>query len=349
MAKDRKQCPVALIVASGLLENAALGLVDVGVSGGIDERWRAFGKALRAVGFDLSITGCEKLNAAEVGREGRVEYVAQMVGGVRAPSAREGFNTYPFDRLHAHFVLREQARTMHDYFNELKPATFVPEFATNPPPAPVPDVVDLSACLRPRAEAWPPALQTLDDLLRERRFDADVIKIDTDGSDFAVLCGAQTALSQCPVLCVIIEANFAGHVAAAANTFANIDIYLRSLGFSLFDLEGPWRYARNDLPAPFLNPFPGPSATGQVIWADAIYLRDLAQPRYFSAFDVRIDLPKLAKLIAIAHLLGIPDFAVELAQRYRAGLSASLDVDQLVAALSAGGRHLQPSGAAGAG
>lgn len=326
--------PIELIVASGVLDEAPFGLVDVGASGGIDPRWRAFGPRLSALAFDPSITGCERLNAAEAEREGDVRYIAQLVGG-RAPARpREAFNTYPFDRLQAHAVLREQSLAMDDYFNELKPAKFVEGYQIRrggEAAAPV----DLSARLRSREPEWPKKPATLDEILLEQNFDADFIKIDTDGVDFAVLCGAEAALTHCPVTSVLIEANFAGEVSPAANTFANIDIFMRTNGFALFDLNGPWRYRRQDLPGPFLHPFPSQNATGQVLWSDALYMRDLALPAYHDLFDVKIDVAKVCKLIATAYAFELPDVAVELANRYHAAIAARLDAGALIEALSA--------------
>lgn len=327
--------PIEIIVASGVLEGAPFGLVDVGASGGIDPRWRVFGASLSALAFDPSITGCERLNQAEADQPGDVRYFAQIVGGRRPPRPREAFNSYPFDRLHATAVLREQSLALDDYFNELKPTKFVEDYQILRPSGKAPAPPDLSQRLRPRNAEWPAAPATLDAILREQNFDADFIKIDTDGTDFAVLCGAETALANCPVTAVLIEANFAGDLSPAANTFTNIDTFLRTHGFSLFDLSGPWRYSRQDLPAPFLHPFPSQSVAGQVLWSDALYLRDLAIPPYHDLFDIKIDVAKVCKLVAIAYSFDLPDFAVELVNRYRNAIAERLDAASLIEALSA--------------
>ena len=40
-------------------------LLDIGCSGGIDPKWRAFGARLRAIGIDASETECRRLASLE--------------------------------------------------------------------------------------------------------------------------------------------------------------------------------------------------------------------------------------------------------------------------------------------
>ena len=55
-------------------------LLDVGCSGGLDPRWRAFGSRLQAIGIDASRAECARLAKAET--LAGVEYVAAFVAGV---------------------------------------------------------------------------------------------------------------------------------------------------------------------------------------------------------------------------------------------------------------------------
>jgi FkbM family methyltransferase len=258
--------------------------------------------------------------------------VAKAAAGALPPVAPRAYSTYPLRRLAAEEALQRQNLMMYD--NRLQRDFFVKDYHPGDMTYRSGNRVDQSAHLTASPGRWKAAPETLDRILENSDADLDFLKIDVDGADFAVLCGAEQALQLCPVMGVQIEANFQGHGDADANTFSNIDNYLRARGFSLFGMVGPLRYARRDLPLPFLNDFPSESQHGQVIWADALYLRDLAHPRYFEHFAVQVDLPKLAKLIAIAHLFDVDDFAMELVNSYAKALSKRLDLGALRHALT---------------
>jgi len=55
-------------------------LLDVGCSGGLDPRWRAFGSRLQAIGIDASRAECTRLAKAET--LPGVEYVPTFVAGI---------------------------------------------------------------------------------------------------------------------------------------------------------------------------------------------------------------------------------------------------------------------------
>src|SRR5205823_1092351 len=93
----------------------------------------------------------------------------------------------------------------------------------------------------------------------------DFIKVDTDGHDYEVLRGCDEILRSGRVLGLAVEAQFHGPVSRDANLFSNIDAYLRSRGFGLFDLE-VYRYSRAALPAAFVAGIPANTPTGQVSW-----------------------------------------------------------------------------------
>jgi hypothetical protein len=124
---------------------------------------------------------------------------------------------------------------------------------------------------------------TLDDWAAQNQRSVDFVKIDTDGHDIAVLLGAERLLSEGGVLGVRIEAQFHGPLHPFANTFHNIDGILRNHGFTLFDLNQR-RYSRAALPDAFFASRPGRTRSGQLLWGDALYLRDLAPADYERMF-----------------------------------------------------------------
>ena len=68
----------------GLKGDTRFSLLDVGCSGGIDPRWRAFGRSLRALAIDASIAECERLRQAENNRD--IDYITAFVAD--SPTAR---------------------------------------------------------------------------------------------------------------------------------------------------------------------------------------------------------------------------------------------------------------------
>src|SRR4029077_12704272 len=102
-----------------------------------------------------------------------------------------------------------------------------------------------------------------------------------------------------------------GSCAPRANTFSNIDTYLRSAGFTLADLQA-YRYSRAALPRRFIHNFPSGTEHGPIKWADAVYLRDGAFPDYCELWNWRPSVPKLIKLIGLYEVFGLADCAAEL-------------------------------------
>src|SRR5690349_3378855 len=89
------------LLETGCFSEAPFSLVDVGVSGGLDARWRHFGDSLEAIGFDPLVKEIERLAGAE--RNPAVRYVASYVGYHKIPRAPRAdiFNLDPLARTSA--------------------------------------------------------------------------------------------------------------------------------------------------------------------------------------------------------------------------------------------------------
>ena len=280
-------------------------LLDVGASGGIAPMWNAFHPNLRAFGFEPLLSECARLNQAS---EPGIEFVPAFVAGAPMPPPQ----TYPmpqwwdnrfWERTSAVLALRLLNKQMDDIFNRG-------------------DAIELS---QDRV--------TIDAFVAARSLDADFLKIDTDGTDFDVLRGAEKSLAQ--LLGVTIEAEFHGSCAPHANTFANIDTYMRSAGFSLVDFQ-TYRYSRAALPRRFIHDFPSGTEHGQIKWGDAVYLRDAAFADYCKLWNWQPSVPKLLKLLSLYELFGLQDCAVEIALAFRELLGRTIDVDAALDALTPG-------------
>jgi FkbM family methyltransferase len=277
------------IVELGLWGRSPFFLVDVGCSGGIEKRWRSFGTRLHGVGFDPLIAEVERLNG--LGADAGVIYEAACVSchnyEERFPSAERvdrvrSRDNQPFLRTSS---FAAQGRTATSFtqsvFNAGAPVVLTDRHIT------------------------------LDDWAAQNQRSVDFLKIDTDGHDIAVLLGAERLLSEGDVLGVKIEAQFHGPIHPFANTFHNIDGFLRDHGFTLFDLNQR-RYSRAALPDAFFGSRPGRTRTGQLMWGDALYLRDLAPADYERMFAFNVSSERVMKLACLFDLFDLPDCAAEL-------------------------------------
>ncbi len=84
----------------------------------------------------------------------------------------------------------------------------------------------------------------------------DLLKIDVQGSEIAVLQGARTTLSK--TIHVLLEINFITHY-AGESSFFELDDFMRVHGFSLRSYSPPHRGVQED---------------ARALWADAVYSRD---------------------------------------------------------------------------
>lgn len=141
---------------------------------------------------------------------------------------------------------------------------------------------------------------TLDKFCQEQGVKTiDFLQIDVQGADLQVLEGAVHALKE-SVLAVQIEVEFS-HLYLGQPLFADVDTYLRSHYFTLFDLLTSYRSRIGSPIVSQLHP-------GQILWADAFYFRDLLQ-----VTETEFKSPeRLFKLACIADVLDFSDYALQL-------------------------------------
>jgi FkbM family methyltransferase len=283
-------------------------LIDVGCAGGIDDAWRAFGPSLVAHAYDPDVAACEQAQAREP--FDHVFYHARRVGlpashsfvQRRREDATRWPNTNIWDRVTAGY-LAERAQK-----------------ATPP-------------VLASSRTAEPEAVIGVQDIVRAENLPTvDFLKIDVDGPDVEVLESAREALATSHVLGVGMEVNWFGTTNPTEHTFHNTDRFLREQGFALFGMTSR-RYSRTDLPAPFEREAYAFTRFGQPYQGDAIYVRDLAADHLA---EMAADYPpgKLIKLASIYELVGLPDCAVEVLNRFELRLEEFGDPEPLLDALT---------------
>lgn len=265
-------------------------LLDVGASGGIEQHWFTLSNKLKAIGFDPLVSEIKRLNQQNT--NSNVSYV-------------EGFVTY--NQLNQKFPLSlrndlvaslnnfSQERSSSVRAIEAKNYNYIQKHYNTG-----------------EALVYSDQYFELDDYFRDNSIETvDFIKIDTDGHDFPVLLGAQEVLDQKGVLGLSVECWFHGSTHSYANTFSNIDQFLRSKGFSLFNLDA-YKYSRSTLPRTFAYDIYAQTQNGPVQWGEAVYFRDIADKNYEKKFDFKVTKQRIFKLAFLYELFGLNDCAAEL-------------------------------------
>ena len=142
-------------------------------------------------------------------------------------------------------------------------------------------------------------------------------------------CRLPKSFDPCGVLGFMIETPFTGSHEDTANSFHNIDRFMRQQGFLPY-VMGLRHYSRAALPAKFLYDIPAQTTSGQLIWADTVYLRDGASPQYIHVWGEELDPIAVLKLAALYELFGLPDCAAELIVVHRDRVGTIIDPDQLL-------------------
>jgi FkbM family methyltransferase len=150
----------------------------------------------------------------------------------------------------------------------------------------------------------------------------DFIKVDTQGSELRVLEGAARNLAD-SVIGVEAEVEFAP-IYTDQPLFADVDRYMRGLGFQLFDLRPCYwkREGGRTAGGPY----------GQIIWGDALYLKSIpALRQLLAALNPAERKGKLLKAMSVALLYGYADYALEMARPAEALAKAGDQADLFTA------------------
>ncbi|RZI45131.1 FkbM family methyltransferase [Candidatus Finniella inopinata] len=274
----------------GFQEIKKILVLDVGASGGIEPHWSSLGNKLSAIGFDPLVSEVKRLN--ETNTNSNVCY-------------EEGFVTY--NRLDQHFphTLRD------DPVASVNNSSYERTSCVRATKAKQYDYVQQHFNAG-QSVVYSDKYFQLDDYVQDHKIEVvDFIKIDTDGHDFPVLLGAEKIIGTKGVLGLSVECQFHGSTHAYANTFSNIDQFLRAKGFTLFNLD-VWKYSKAALPAPFVYDIYAQTQSGPAQWAEAVYFRDLADQSYERKFDFPITKDKALKLACLYELFGLNDCAAEI-------------------------------------
>jgi len=258
-----------------LYEQHPIVLVDVGARGGLKSNWVPARPHLRIIGFEPDPREYQQLVEKTRSEGDRITFFNTALSNRRGPMTL--------------YVAKDRGLT----------SVFEPDrqFIDAFPDADRFDTVEVT-----QIEA-----DTLDNVLAEGGVrDVDFVKADTQGSELLVLEGGRHALSSSCVG-VEVEVEFAP-IYKSQPLFADVDAFLRSLGFALFDLRPCfWKRAAG-------RALGGPQ--GQMIWADALYLRTLPSiDAMLGALPPDARRPKLLKALSASVLYGYYDYALAMVRQ----------------------------------
>jgi FkbM family methyltransferase len=233
------------MVLHRLLEGHRPTLFDVGARWSVHQRWRRFSGDIRVVGFEPDREECERLNALATEYSARYYPVAlgERVGTATLyKTVDPGSSSFlePNTALASNF----------EYGQYLK----------------LTGTVEVQ-------------LTTLDTFCEERNVYPDALKIDTQGTELAILSGGPQALGRTSI--VELEVEFAP-LYRDQPLFADVDVFLRSRGFVLLGIRRTYwrRLGGANSPSPL---------GGQLVHGDALYYHeatiraaDLSRPRFLS-------------------------------------------------------------------
>jgi len=258
---------------SGYYQEFPLVLIDVGASGGISKVWKRGQKHLRVIGFEPDQRA-----------------FAALANQPRDQTEYWNTGLYKEKAVLDFYLTRKQ-----EVSSLFKPDR---EFLDRFPESERFDIVETRRM----------SFDTLDNQLKQHHVsDVDFIKVDTQGSELAVLEGSRNILGG-SVFGLEVEVEFAP-LYQRQPLFSDLDSFLRQFGFQLFDQRcGYWkRDAGKECGGP----------RGQLIFADALYFRS---PQSFEQILSRIDeesrrKSKLLRAASLCILYGYLDYALELFDR----------------------------------
>ena len=142
---------------------------------------------------------------------------------------------------------------------------------------------------------------TLDHFCQEQGVnEIDFLQVDVQGADLDVLEGASKILN-CGTLAIQVEVEFS-HLYTNQPLFADVDTFLRKHDFTLFDLSQSYRLKAR-------SPIRSLARSGQLLWGDAFYFRDLIR----EDMDKKLKSPdRMIKLACIADIMHFPDYTLEI-------------------------------------
>ena len=284
------------------LDATGIGVVDVGSREGLQPVFDEIAPLVDAVGFEPDADECRRLNR-DVGAAKRYRSLTFLPFGLGSEGM---FRPLHLCRSRGTSSLSRPNRAFLDRFPE-------------------PERFDVEREVGVPVRAFDG--MTADPTLRlpER---IDFVKVDTQGSELDVLRGARKTLCE-QVVAVEVEIEFA-QLYESSVLFRDVDAYLAECGFTLFKLRR-LEWVRRTLGVKT------EASAGQVVFGDALYLRDPLNPR--TPWLPR-DRHQAEALVLMAILYDLHDFAWEVVSS--SAIEAMVDADAIRRYIAERCRRLGP-------
>lgn len=274
------------LIFSGLFKDEGLivNYLDIGARGDITSPWSLFDEgALRVIGFEPDPSECHRLSQAF---PSRVYYPHALW------SRHENRTFYLCDW--------ESTSSMYPPNQEANRA-FLPRHWTG---------------RKPKDEILVPCV-ALDDVLASQDL-PDFIKVDTQGSEYEILCGAERVLTESHPL--VLAETWCAEVYQGAPLTHDVMRLMHERGYTVFDLNvaAAWKYGGMKMEA--LN------CKSRMIGFDLLFIKRLD----LVSFQ---DIKPLIKFVALCELFGFRDYALMCLERspYSADPLAQLAKAQMLA------------------
>ena len=263
------------ILNSEFLERDPFVLVDVGCRGGVEPIWRQFQKNVQFIGFEPDKDAYFELPPAL-----NTKYINAALGRRKevldfyVRALGDASGSKPLnDEFWARFPQNDDMKTK--------------------------EIVKLETI-------------DLDTVCKDHGINTvDYIKLDTEGTELEILQGGENLLKS-SIIAVESEVAFC-EVSHDRALFADVDSYLRGLGFHLIDLS-LFRFARSALP-PLETPVTAPSKHGQILSGQALWMRDpVDELRSQPTHAIEWTGTKLIKTAIVHDICSVFDCAVEVIQ-----------------------------------
>jgi FkbM family methyltransferase len=255
--------------------------LDIGASGELDRKWSALYRLLNFTGFEPNAEECERLSKARHPFKAAryLPFALAGTAGEQTMYKTQGSYCYSLLRPNLKWINRF---TYSHLFQDAGTTTVV--------------------------------CQTLDEASRQYGLSPDILKIDTQGMELPILRSGESVLAK--AFCVETENGFVTNY-VGETTYAQMDEYLRSKGFLMFNMQ-TWRVGRkNEV---------GERELGrrQPIWCETTWLYDYIGNGAKPARDTAL------RALLICKAVRCYDFGLELAAYFREhGLLEAAELEYL--------------------
>lgn len=283
-------------VRSGVFENAPFTLCNIDPLGEFGNTWRLFEPFLNVISFHPNADVCRKLQFEELNK--KISYYPFLIGSQeqeKAPKTESGYFNF-WDRT-----------CYSQLENNLKGKLGDNSSIEEPVKIPLEMFVNTNAITS-----------------------IDFIRITCGKDALNILKTTENIIKKCDVLGFLVEVSFVSTKEDAKPTITEINHWMTKQGFLFYDFIEPKKYPKASLPAPISKNHLQEAGWGQLVKANALYLRDGASSHYQEFWKESLRLDQILKLVALFDFFNLPDCAAELIISKKAEIQQLLNIDTLL-------------------